>query len=87
VISIANIVVTSFYDESFIREKMMCKQHQARVEEGGWGGKEGGAGREEGKCHDALDPHRRALVTVRPSGRGRGTGNLSCAFRNKHSLY
>ena len=35
----------------------MCKQHRARAEEGGWGGKEGGAGREEGKCHDALDPH------------------------------
>ena len=58
VISIANIVVTSFYDESFIREKRMCKQHRARAKEGGWGGKEGGAGREEGKCHDALDPHR-----------------------------
>jgi hypothetical protein len=31
VISIANIVVTSFYDESFIREKMMCKQHQPEL--------------------------------------------------------
>jgi len=51
VINIANIVVTSFYDESF-REKKMCKQHRARAKEGGWGRNE----RREVRKGSAMEP-------------------------------